>query len=899
MDILLTFIQHPIGVVLFVTFFANTILLGVFLQKKRQKWDTVSWFSLLLFFSCIWALSQAIYAVMTGWGFLFWYGMTELMVACIMPVFVLFVLSYVGKSEKFKRLSFIIPLITFSGVLLFLYWQTSVVVDHDFSKIFSSPWGYQLPRGPVPWDAIIILLFSLYGVYELISYYFQEKDVRKKRSVAVIIFAVLLPIVGGTVFQAIIPALTNGPEIVVASPLILVMCFIIGNVLLRQGWEVFNSNNFTSDLLNIDPNAIIILNLAQNIEVVNTSLCALLGKNQGELIGNPFTSLVLGETEKSHWQKAVFEPLARGEEVDRTNATVFDRENKPILVSVHARAKRDAEGRVVTVTMVLTDISTLREKEVELQRVMDSTKQQNDVLEQTKKAMLNLLEDSRLLEEELKEERDRATVIVSSMSEGLFMIDCDYRVKLMNPMAEKLFGLSGRQVIGENLASVTWMYKGDKEMPVEERPLMQTLKTGEPVIVTLEDNYYLKGPSGDRFPAAIATAPIKRGDTIVGALVTFHDITKDKKLKETIEQEVEERTVQLKEEQARLTASINSLELGFILTDINGGIISKNPASSSLMNLPWGVKSLADVDKALGAEFSLQKFHEQARNSHKPADLRDLTLGGKFFDIFAAPIYIGGRDTDFIGTVLLIQDRTEARVLERSRDEFFSIASHELRTPLTAIRGNTSLIQDYYSKDMEPELKEMITDIHESSIRLIDIVNDFLNMGRLEQQRFEFKNEAFSMENLVEDALKEYQVTGSRKKISLNFENPATPLPKVFADKERVRQVIVNLVGNSLKFTEEGAITIHAQEHDGMVEVSVTDTGRGISLQNQALLFHKFQQAGDSLFTRDTTKGTGLGLYISKLMIEGMGGKIWLMKSDVGQGSTFVFSIPIAKPNVV
>ena len=96
-----------------------------------------------------------------------------------------------------------------------------------------------------------------------------------------------------------------------------------------------------------------------------------------------------------------------------------------------------------------------------------------------------------------------------------------------------------------------------------------------------------------------------------------------------------------------------------------------------------------------------------------------------------------------------------------------------------------------------------------------------------------------------------------------------------------------------------GGITISSAVSDGMVQVSIADTGRGIPLNNQALLFHKFQQAGDSLFTRDTTKGTGLGLYISKLMIEGMGGKIWLVKSEEGKGSVFAFTVPIAKTSAI
>jgi signal transduction histidine kinase len=115
----------------------------------------------------------------------------------------------------------------------------------------------------------------------------------------------------------------------------------------------------------------------------------------------------------------------------------------------------------------------------------------------------------------------------------------------------------------------------------------------------------------------------------------------------------------------------------------------------------------------------------------------------------------------------------------------------------------------------------------------------------------------------------------------------------VYADKNRVKQVIYNLAGNALKFTERGGITVGAEVLGNKVHVTVIDTGRGISDKNQNLLFHKFQQAGNSLYTRDTTRGTGLGLYISKLLVENMGGTLALEHSEEGKGTTFGFTIPI------
>lgn len=519
---------------------------------------------------------------------------------------------------------------------------------------------------------------------------------------------------------------------------------------------------------------------------------------------------------------------------------------------------------------------------------------QSRTTEETKRAMLNLLEDARELETTLKTERDRITAIVSSMGEGLYVVDTSYHITMVNNVAATMLGLSREEAVGKNLTAVTKLYHNGKEFSKEERPLMRTLTTGESIVMTMEDDVEVE-TGKTRFPVALVTVPLKKDGMVIGALVTFHDVSRDKRMKETIEAEVVERTYQLQGEQAKLTASINSLVAGFILTDKEGRIITKNPASETILGISHIVGSLEDIEKELQGAIKLNEQHVRGHTEKKPVRVKDILLGTKHLELFFAPIFLSGGESEFLGTVILVQDVTEAKVLERSRDEFFSIASHELRTPLTAIRGNTSMILEYFSEELKnPEFKELIDDIHESSIRLINIVNDFLQTSRLEQGRLAFNNEAFDVSKLIADVLKEYDVTGSRKKLYLRYVPPDKPLPLAFADRDRVKEVLINLVGNGLKFTEVGGVTVKIYLHDGWIRVVVEDTGRGIAYENQMFLFHKFQQAGDSLFTRDTTKGTGLGLYISKLMVEGMHGTIGLQYSRPGVGSAFGFALPIA-----
>lgn len=369
----------------------------------------------------------------------------------------------------------------------------------------------------------------------------------------------------------------------------------------------------------------------------------------------------------------------------------------------------------------------------------------------------------------------------------------------------------------------------------------------------------------------------------------------------------------LEAEQAQFQASINSINVGFMITDTEGQVVMINtaakqiifnlgntPSPAILRNSPgahFGY-SIDEIQNRLGAEIDLKALIRSALIDKITISQKNVPLGQLFLHIFITPIVMlekkGGLALEYIGAVVLIEDTTQQLILERSKDEFFSIASHELRTPLTAIRGNTAIIQQYFADQIkDPSLKEMVRDIYESSIRLISIVNDFLDVSRLEQGRIEYHKAAFGLLGLAKDVLKELSGLASQKGLYLKVEESIPP-PIVFADKERVKQVLVNLIGNALKSTEHGGVAIRFSSGGGFVKCSVIDTGKGIPLQNQKLLFRKFQQAGKNILTRDVN-GTGLGLYISKLMVEALGGKIYLEYSEEGRGTIFSFTLPQAE----
>lgn len=366
------------------------------------------------------------------------------------------------------------------------------------------------------------------------------------------------------------------------------------------------------------------------------------------------------------------------------------------------------------------------------------------------------------------------------------------------------------------------------------------------------------------------------------------------------------RSAQLIASTSNAYSFLDSLNMGFIMCDVNPEIVVANNSIRNILGtglntdptqITW---NLQGVSQLIG-ELDLKSLVQSSLQTNQSIQKDAINCGTKILQVFIAPLTNEVEKGNFqhIGAVILFEDITEQKMLERSKDEFLSIASHELRTPLTAIRGNSSMIKKYYgAKIQDTDVIEMIDDIHNSSVRLIEIVNDFLDVSALEQGKMQINPEDFALSDVVNDVVRDLENICKEKGVILQSDPTIAATPLIHADKQRIKQVVYNLIGNASKFTDQGSITIRAKNDENYAFISVIDTGRGMSPENQKLLFRKFQQAGSSILTRDTTKGTGLGLYISKLIVELSGGSIGLEYSAEGKGSSFVFSLPIAKSKV-
>jgi PAS domain S-box-containing protein len=226
------------------------------------------------------------------------------------------------------------------------------------------------------------------------------------------------------------------------------------------------------------------------------------------------------------------------------------------------------------------------------------------------------------------------------------------------------------------------------------------------------------------------------------------------------------------------------------------------------------------------------------------------------------------------------------------KSDFLANTSHELRTPLNSIIGFLGLILDGYCVDKQEE-REFLRNAQQSAKQLLSIINDVLDLAKIEAGRMELDLQEVEVKSLFDEVGALTQVQAQQKKLKLSYACENHPSPKVYADPGKLRQVIINLVGNAIKFTDEGSITVRSfvQEERGNVLIEVEDTGVGVPAHAQKKLFEKFRQADGSSTRRHG--GTGLGLTITKNLVEIMGGKIKLESLGDGKGSKVSFTVPL------
>jgi signal transduction histidine kinase len=239
----------------------------------------------------------------------------------------------------------------------------------------------------------------------------------------------------------------------------------------------------------------------------------------------------------------------------------------------------------------------------------------------------------------------------------------------------------------------------------------------------------------------------------------------------------------------------------------------------------------------------------------------------------------------------LAEKSRQLEIASRHKSEFLANMSHELRTPLNAIIGFSEVLSERMFGDLNEKQEEYLKDIHASGQHLLSLINDILDLSKIEAGKMDLDLSDFDLPMTIDNALMLVRERAARRSIALQT-TVDERLGQVEGDERKIRQVLLNLLSNAIKFTPEGGrIEVGAKPVDGFIEVSVSDSGIGIAPEDQEAIFEEFRQVGTAA---KKIEGTGLGLALSRKVIELHGGRIWV-KSRVGEGSTFTFTIPVRR----
>lgn len=231
---------------------------------------------------------------------------------------------------------------------------------------------------------------------------------------------------------------------------------------------------------------------------------------------------------------------------------------------------------------------------------------------------------------------------------------------------------------------------------------------------------------------------------------------------------------------------------------------------------------------------------------------------------------------------------------ENRRDETLQMVSHDLRAPLNATEGYIKFLMQCESGPLNPEQMDLLNTALNNLNRLEHFINDMLDLAKMEAGKLEYRFAPGDLGGLIKEVLETFRFTALQQGVTLHHDIPAE-LSRTQMDAPRVRQVLENLVGNALKFTPSGgSVTVSVWEYCGWLKISVADTGTGISEEFMPALFERFSQDGSSRSRSERGKGTGLGLWIVKNLVQGHGGNVWA-HSQAGKGSVFHFTLPASR----
>jgi PAS domain S-box-containing protein len=525
--------------------------------------------------------------------------------------------------------------------------------------------------------------------------------------------------------------------------------------------DLASLESYARDLLNFLPLPVCLVSSIGIILEANPALEKISGYKIEEAIGKPIEDIFVKE-EIEEVSKATLEKgFIKGKEIN-----LLTKDKRKIPVSVSTLLRKSEEGEIIGYFLALFDLTDIKRAEAEIKRRIEELERLREKeiilrireraktkdierkvkeLEEMRKALMNILEDVEEERKKAEEEKNKTLAIINNLADGLLVFDKEGKVSLINPQAEKFFGVKEKEVVGKSILELNQF---DNFRPIVEM-------VGSEIKEMFRKEVFIK----ENLVLEVTTLPMVREGEKFGTLMILHDVTREKEI-------------------------------------------------------------------------------------------------------------------------------------ERMKSEFVSISAHQLRTPLSAIKWTLRMFLDGDLGEITKEQREFLERIYKSNERMISLINDLLNVTRIEEGRYVYKPTPVDVAQICQSTIELYKEEIERKNLELIFKKPQE-LPKVMADVEKISLAIQNLLENAIRYTLPGGkVEIVLEKKENEIQFLIKDTGIGIPKDQQGRVFTKFFRAPNAM--KIDTQGSGLGLFITKNIIEAHGGKIWF-ESEEGKGTTFYFTLPITE----
>lgn len=483
------------------------------------------------------------------------------------------------------------------------------------------------------------------------------------------------------------------------------------------------------------------------------------------------------------------------------------------------------------------------------------------------------------MEKQRSDDAARLSAIVESSQDAIISKKLDGTITSWNVAAEKIFGYTPDEIIGKHISIII-----PDELLYEEAEIIKKVKGGERI-----EHYETtrKTKEGKTVSISLTISPIKDEEgNVIGVSKIARDINAQKIADE---------------KQAMLASIINTSDDAIVSKTLDGIITSWNKAAQKMFGY--------DETEAIGKHISLiipkdrlpEETHiiSQIRQGNRVDHFETirLTKDGHEINISLSVSPIKDKQGKIIGASKIARDITEKVEAERQRqlyteklqelnkykDEFMAMASHELKTPLTVIKANLQIMEYKYA---DGENKKFLSRTISSVDKLGDLITNLLDVSKIQAGRLDLEPTSFELNNLLAEVIDSIQQTTSTHIIVCNHCGDEL---MVYADKERIEQVIINMLTNAIKYSPDaGEIKVGSSKNNGEVIVSVKDSGIGIPQEDLDNIFSRFFRVQG---IASTFSGSGIGLYISSEIVKRHNGRMWV-ESELEKGSTFYFSIP-------